>query len=78
MGAPRTALKMNAFRRGFLSAYTGAKGVTLNGGSAAYAIIHAPATDVILSGGAQLFGAVVGRTLTVTGSGSAIHGDVSL
>ena len=61
-----------------LSAYTGTNGVTLSGGSAAYATIYAPETDVILSGGAQLFGAVVGHTLTVTGSGSAIHADISL
>lgn len=60
-----------------LSAYTGPKGVTLSGGTA-NAIILAPGTDVILSGGAELAGVVIGGTLTVTGADSAIHCDVSL
>jgi hypothetical protein len=42
-----------------------------------YGVIYAPNTDVIIDGGSDLFGAVVGRTLTITGSGSA-HYDESL
>jgi hypothetical protein len=59
------------------SASTGANGVTLTGGSGAYATFYAPRTDVTLSGGSALYGAVLGKTLTLSG-GSAVHYDVRL
>ena len=59
------------------SSYTGANGVSLNGGSA-YATVFAPRTSVSLGGGVQLFGAVLGKTLTFSGVGGAIHYDLQL
>jgi hypothetical protein len=59
------------------SSYTGANGVSLNGGSAA-ATFFAPRTNVILGGGAQVYGAVLGSTLSLTGVGGGIHYDVQL
>jgi hypothetical protein len=57
------------------SSFTGANGVSLNGGSA-YATVFAPRTNAILGGGAQLYGAVLGKTLSLSGVGGAIHYDV--
>ena len=57
------------------SSYTGAGGVALSGGSGAYLTVYAPGTGVTLSGGSPLFGALLGKTLTVSG-GAAIHYDV--
>lgn len=42
-----------------------------------YGVIYAPNTDVTISGSADYFGAVVGKTLKVTGTGQA-HYDESL
>ena len=42
-----------------------------------YGVIYGPNTDMTLDGNADLFGAVVGKTLTVTGSGHA-HYDEAL
>ncbi len=42
-----------------------------------YGVIYAPNTNITLAGDANLFGAVVGKTLLVTGSGTA-HYDESL
>ena len=51
--------------------------MSLNGGSA-YATVFAPRTNVILGGGVQLYGAVLGKTLSLSGVGGAIHYDVQL
>jgi Metallo-peptidase family M12B Reprolysin-like len=60
------------------SSYAGANGVILSGGGGgAYLSLYAPQTNVTLSGGASVYGAVLGRTLTVSG-GSAVHYDVQL
>jgi hypothetical protein len=59
------------------SSFTGANGVSLTGGSA-YMTIFAPRTNVMLGGGVQLFGAVLGKTLTFSGVGGAIHYDLQL
>jgi hypothetical protein len=40
--------------------------------------IFAPRTNVMLGGGVQLFGAVLGKTLTFSGVGGAIHYDLQL
>ncbi len=42
-----------------------------------YGVIYAPNTDIALDGSADLFGGVVGKTLTMTGGGEA-HYDESL
>jgi hypothetical protein len=59
------------------SSYTGNNGVTLSGGSGTYMTIYAPGTSVTVSGGGPLFGALVGKTLTVSGN-STIHQDLAL
>ena len=55
------------------SSYTGNGGVVLGGNNNAYLTLYAPNTDVSLQG-SMSFGAVVGRTLTVSGS-TALHYD---
>jgi Flp pilus assembly protein TadG len=45
--------------------------------NAFYGVIYAPNTDVTIDGSADLFGAVVGKTLTLTGTGQG-HYDESL
>jgi hypothetical protein len=60
-----------------VSSYTGNNGVSVSGGSATYLSIYAPGTSVSVSGGGPLFGALVGKTLSVTGN-SSVHYDVAL
>jgi hypothetical protein len=62
---------------GISSSYAGADGVLLTGGSGGHFSIYAPTTSVALSGGSSIFGAVLGKTLAVSGGG-AIHYDVQL
>ncbi len=59
------------------SSYTGSNGVTVSGTSATYMTIYAPGTDVTISGGGPLYGALVGKTLTVSGN-SFVHQDLAL
>ena len=61
----------------FVSSYTGSQGVNVSGGSQAYFSVYAPGTDVIISGRSPPFGALVGKTLTISGS-SAVHFDLAL
>jgi hypothetical protein len=49
-------------------------GVTLSGSSDAYMTVYAPSTDVLISGGGSILGAVMGKQLSMTG-GSDIHYD---
>jgi hypothetical protein len=49
----------------------------LTADSAFYGVLYAPNTDVTVGGSADLYGAIVGRTLSVNGSGNA-HYDESL
>jgi hypothetical protein len=51
--------------------------VSLAGGSALHAAIYAPQADIRISGGTELFGAAVGRTVDVQGE-SSIHYDEAL
>jgi hypothetical protein len=61
-----------------VSSYAGATGALLSGGGpGAYLSLYAPATGVILAGGAQVYGAVLARSLALSG-GSGIHYDVQL
>ena len=50
------------------------KGITVTGTSTSYMTIYAPGTDVTLSGGSGLFGAVVSKTFSGTG-GADVHYD---
>jgi len=50
--------------------------VTLASGSQLYATVYAPQSDVKLSASADLFGSLIGKTISMTG-GSAIHYDLS-
>jgi hypothetical protein len=59
------------------SSYAGNGGVSLNGGAEAYLTVYAPTTDVTITGGSSLFGAVLGKTLTANGS-PAVHYDTLL
>src|SRR5262249_20247252 len=59
------------------SSYPGSNGVSLSGGSD-YAVVFAPRTNVMLGGGVQLYGAVLGQTLALSGVGGAIHYDTQL
>jgi hypothetical protein len=59
------------------SSYAGKDGVSLSGGSGAYLTVYAPKTGVTISGNAPLYGAVLGKTLTLSGNAS-VHYDVRL
>lgn len=60
-----------------LSSYAGSNGVNFTNSASAYLMVYAPGTNVTISGAAPLFGTVVGKTLTVSNSGS-LHYDVRL
>ncbi len=60
-----------------LSSYTGSNGVNFGASSNVHLVIYAPNTGVTISGATPLFGTVVGKTLTISGSG-AIHYDTQL
>lgn len=60
-----------------LSSYTGSNGVNFSNSASAYLMVYAPRTNVTISGAAPLFGTVMGKTLTVSGSGK-LHYDVRL
>jgi len=51
--------------------------IAMTGGSSASFALYAPDTDVSISGNGDIYGAVVGRTVTDTGNG-AIHYDLEL
>src|SRR4029077_15285279 len=59
------------------SSYTGSNGVTVSGSSATDMTIYAPGTDVQITGGGPFYGALVGKTLTISG-GSSLHQDLAL
>jgi len=58
------------------SSYDGS-GINLSGDFEMYAQIYAPLSDVKIVGSGTLYGAVRGKTVTVTG-GAAIHYDAAL
>jgi len=53
-----------------------ATGVSLGGGSTAYAAIYAPTTGITLGGGSVVFGSLLGKTLNIGGD-SAVHYDTN-
>jgi hypothetical protein len=59
------------------STYTGANGVVVNNNGVLSAAIYAPQTDVSIGNNNDLFGSVIGETVTVNNN-SAIHYDESL
>ena len=59
------------------SSYTGKDGVKMSGGSNAYLSVYAPQTSVELSGGSPVYGALLGKTLVLSG-GSIVHYDVQM
>lgn len=59
------------------SSYTGDNGVALSGTTDLYMTMYAPQTSVNFNGTPQLFGAVLGKTLTLTGN-PRIHFDSAL
>jgi len=59
------------------SSFTGDDGVSISGGADAYLTVYAPRTGVTVTGGSPVFGALLGKTLTVSGN-SQIHYDTTL
>jgi hypothetical protein len=59
------------------SSYAGGSGVLLSGGSSAYLSVYAPLTSITLSGGSPVYGALLGKTLDLSG-GAAVHYDTQL
>jgi hypothetical protein len=57
--------------------YAGSRGVTLSGGSNAYATVYAPNALVNFSGGSDFFGSVIGSTITNSGN-TSVHYDANL
>jgi Flp pilus assembly protein TadG len=49
----------------------------ISSGAALYATIYAPQSDITMSGSGDIYGSVLGKTISMTGS-SAIHYDLSL
>ncbi len=60
-----------------LSSYSGSNGVSFTNSSNIYLMLYAPNTNVADTGAAQLFGTVVGKTVTLSNSGT-IHYDTQL
>jgi hypothetical protein len=60
-----------------ISSYSGSNGVTFSNSNTAYLVIYAPQTNVSDTGSAQLFGTIVGKTVTISNSG-ALHYDTKL
>jgi hypothetical protein len=69
-------LTNNATNLQISSSFAGSAGVSLSGGANAYLTLYAPATGVVLAGGTQIEGLILGKSITVSG-GSAIHQDTT-
>jgi hypothetical protein len=54
--------------------YAGTGNVKINGGTQTSAMIYAPLASILVTGGADFFGSVLGATVTVNG-GTRIHYD---
>jgi len=61
----------------FVINYGGNNNISLNGGSAAYAVVNAPNANISFSGGSNFYGQVIGATIKDTG-GTNIYYDQSL
>jgi len=51
--------------------------MVLSGGAGYYGVVYAPLSDITISGGGNLYGAVIGSTITNSG-GTLIHYDRAL
>jgi Tfp pilus assembly protein PilX len=75
-GIANATLKAQNFQ--IISSYTGAtNGVQISGGPSAYMYVYAPQTQITVSGGADLYGALLGKDLTAAG-GAKLHFDKAL
>ena len=61
----------------FVINYGGTGTIKLNGGSDAYAVINAPLSNIIFSGGSNFYGQAIGATISDSG-GTNIYYDTSL
>ncbi len=68
---------LNAANLQLLSSGTGQGTISLSGGSGGYMTIYAPGTEVDLSGGSEVFGAIVGSSVNISGD-SKVHLDKAL
>jgi hypothetical protein len=59
------------------STYQGANGVSISGNGDLQGVIYAPNTNVTNTGNGSIFGAVIGKTVTISGNGN-IHYDKAL
>jgi hypothetical protein len=53
--------------------YAGSNTINLNNGAALFATVYAPSANVIISGDGGLYGAIVGKVFSFTGSGHVIY-----
>jgi hypothetical protein len=58
------------------NSYSGTGGMTLSGGSGSYMNVYPPRMGIALSGGSAVYGALLGKTLVLSG-GTAVHYDCS-
>jgi hypothetical protein len=59
------------------SSYAGANGVVLSGGASGYLSVYAPQTSITISGSSPVFGALLGKTLDLSGN-AVVHYDTQL
>lgn len=57
--------------------YAGTSGMTISGGSNAYAVINAPNSPITISGGSVFYGSITGSTITDSG-GTELYFDTAL
>jgi hypothetical protein len=57
--------------------YAGTPAVKLSGGSASYMVANTPNAAVTFSGGSDLYGAILGKTINDSG-GTSLHFDTAL
>lgn len=56
---------------------SGLQSVNLSGGTSLYAMVFAPTADIIITGGQNTYGSIIGNTVDVSG-GSSVHFDESI
>jgi Tfp pilus assembly protein PilX len=75
-GVANATLKAENFQ--IISSWNGTtNGIQISGGPSAYMYVYAPYTQITVSGGANLYGALLGKTLTAAG-GAQLHFDKAL
>jgi cytoskeletal protein CcmA (bactofilin family) len=76
-GLTTSGLPAMSIYSSFDSNIQGQPGIKIEGDFETYAQIYAPLSDVVINGSGTLYGAVRGKTISVTG-GAAIHYDAAL